>query len=196
MIPDQMPTFTGFGLESFMFREQCHEKGMYAYVSWRWINPLAEWIANRKCLEIMAGAGWLTYALKQKGINIIATDDFSWHSCNQWENVTEIEQLTANQAIWKYGKQIDIVIMAWPYVDEHAYQALRLLNYLNHNALMVYIGEKSGGCTADDNFFANFEEIEDPGFEAVASKYQRFVCIRDNMKLGKCSKIPVRAAEQ
>lgn len=194
MIPDQMPRFNGNMAErlyqTYAYKDECNNRGMFAHVSWKWIIPFAEWIGNRKCLEIMAGAGYLSYALREKGIDIIASDDHSWHKHRDWQSVTEIIPLTANQAIWQYGKQVEIIIMAWPHMDNSAYQALRLLHYINPNALLVYIGEW-GGCTANDNFFANFIEVDDPGFDAVADQYERFDYIKDMMYLGKCTNEPV-----
>lgn len=192
MIQDEMPTFDRFDLlGSLKYKELCNKKGMYAYVSWRWLIPFAKWINGCRCLEVMAGAGYLSWALREQGIDVIATDSMEWGRRMNWQIVTPIEELTANQAIWKYGKQVDIVIMAWPFMDEDAYRALRLMHYVNPGALMVYIGEWGGAC-AEDNFFANFDEIEDPIFRAVAGRFQRFDCINDRMFLGRCKKAPKR----
>jgi hypothetical protein len=186
MILDQMPTFDRFDfMSSIKLKMECNDKGMYAFISWKWINPLVEWIGNRKCLEIMAGAGYLSYALREKNISVIATDDMSWHEKMKWELVTKVEKLTANQAIFKYGKQVDIVIMGWPYMDDFAFKALRYLHRINPNALMMYIGESIEGCTADYNFFQHFDVINDHKFNKVKINYEQFLGIHDQPYLGR-----------
>jgi hypothetical protein len=190
MILDSMPFTGGFGhydhfIENIKLKMKCNEKGMYTYVSWKWINPFVEWIAGRKCLEIMAGAGYLSYALREKGVSVIATDNMSWHKKGEWNLVTDVEKLTANKAIAKYGKKVDIVIMGWPYMDDFAFKALRNLYYVNPKALMVYIGESCGGCTADDKFFNHFDHISDLEFERVCSNYEQFTGMHDYPYLGR-----------
>jgi hypothetical protein len=186
MIHDTMPRFGEFDfIEGLMLKDECNQKGMYTFVSWKWINPFVEWIGGRKCLEIMAGAGYLSYALRQKNVDIISTDNMSWHEKGKWSLVTEVEKCTANQAIRKYGKKVDIVIMGWPYMDDYAYKALKLLYYVNPKALMVYIGESWGGCTADDNFFNHFEHVSDLEFEKVSSKFEQFAGMHDYPYLGR-----------
>ncbi|KAA9007339.1 hypothetical protein F4V43_02310 [Paenibacillus spiritus] len=78
VIPEAMPVFNNpFQDGAFEARYKYNKEGMFAFVSWRWINPFVEWIDNRRCLEVMAGRGILSYALRQKGVDIITTDDFS-----------------------------------------------------------------------------------------------------------------------
>ena len=54
-------------------RQDYIQQGMFAFVSWKWVEPLAKWIGNRRCLEIMAGRGWWSHGLRQKGVDVIAT---------------------------------------------------------------------------------------------------------------------------
>ena len=65
-------------LSSFRAREECCKRGMWAIVDKHWTKELAKWIGNRKCLEVMAGAGWLAKALDFYKVDIIATDDYLW----------------------------------------------------------------------------------------------------------------------
>lgn len=201
-IPQEMP-YNGhdcFGInydpvdttKNLQYKFACNDAGMYAHVSWKWVIPFASWISERKCLEVMAGAGHLSFALKKLGINIITTDDLSWQELKKWTPVTEIEQLTANKAIRKYGKDVDIVIMAWPYMDSYAYQALKMLYIVNPNALVIYIGEGEGGCTADDRFFEHWDEIEDERLKEAQTKYERFFGMHDRIELGRYKIYSVR----
>lgn len=161
------------------------QHGMYAYVSPRWTIPLAKWIGDKKCLEVMAGAGHLSNALKEQGVNVIATDDNSWSSSRGWPIVTEIYEMNCLDAITKYAEEIDLLIISWPYMDSNAYQCIKLLHTLNPNANVIYIGEGEGGCTADDEFFAHFIQVEDEAFETAASNYRSWPHIYDRIWLGK-----------
>ena len=172
--------------EAFKLREQWIKKGMYALVTWSWVTPFAKWIGNKKCLEVMAGRGWLSLALRSLEIDIIATDDYSWSKERNWdEPVTEVEELNALESIDKYGKDIDLLIISWPYMDDTAYKTIKVLHKVNPNALVVYIGEGDGGCTADDDFHNHFREIEDEEFQKSVSNFQSWWAIHDHVYLGK-----------
>lgn len=202
-IPDKMPKYTSNSLYSFMdadrdpfgfmkesrLRQAYIDKGMFGFVSWKWINPFVEWIGNRKCLEVMAGRGWLSHALREKGVEVIATDNFSWHNgevYSSWKNtVTSIEEIDAVSAVEKYASEIDIVIMCWAFMDNIAYETIKKLHEINPNALVVFIGEGAGGCTANDNFFNHFQRItNDELFEKAANNYEHWDCLHDRLILG------------
>lgn len=146
-IPDEMPTLKG-SLWSNEVRIEYVELGMFAFVSWRWVNPFVEWLDGRKCLEVMAGRGILAKALRQKGIGCIATDDFSWskkEGFEQWKNpVTDVEKMDAVQAVETYGGLVDVLVMSWPRMDNTAYQVIKRLHEVNPDVLIVYIGEGGG----------------------------------------------------
>jgi len=108
-ILDQMPKYAYGGLKEHHLKNAYNQAGMYAFVSWRWINPFVEWLADRKVLEVMAGRGWWTYALRQKGVNVIATDDFSWMNRSWIDTLTEVEEVDAIEAVERYGKEVDVV---------------------------------------------------------------------------------------
>ena len=67
-------------------------------------------IGGRTCLEIGAGDGTLTRFLADKGIQICATDDYSWEHVIEYPQT--VERLGAKQALVKYQPQA--VICSWP----------------------------------------------------------------------------------
>ena len=172
--------------EAFKLREQWIKKGMYALVSWQWVKPLVEWMGDRKCLEVMAGRGWLSLALQSLGVNIIATDNYSWIRERHWdEPVTEVEELDSVEAVKKYGKDIDLLIISWPYMDDIAYKTIKKLHEVNPDVQIIYIGENMGGCTADDEFFEHFREINNEEFKKVVGKFQSWWGLHDYICLGR-----------
>jgi hypothetical protein len=177
--------------KEFELKIKFNEMGMFGFVSWRWLKPFAKWIGDRKCLEVMAGRGWLSYGLRELHIDVIATDNFSWHKKDMYKSwndtKTEVEELDAIESVNKYGAEIDILIMSWAYMDNTAYQTIKRLYEVNPNALVVFIGEGSGGCTADHEFFDHFQPITDEGFQEVEDNYQRWDGIHDEPQLGRYS---------
>lgn len=192
-IPNEIPKFTNrFDPASYTARDKYIEEGMFGFVSWKWVNPFVEWVNNRKCLEVMAGRGILSRALRQKGVDIVATDDFSWANnengkFRKWnDTVTEVENMDAIESVETYGRDIDILIMSWPYMDDTAYKVIKKFNEVNPEGLIVYIGESWGGCTADDEFFEHFQEIEDDEkFNLVNESFERWNGLHDYPCLGK-----------
>lgn len=195
-ILDNMPKFTSnnpYEMDSlkymsleFRLKEAYNDLGMYAFVSWDWIDPLVNWIGTNRCLEVMAGRGWLSYALRKRGVSVKATDNFSWSENKGWlPPLTEVEDLDAVKSVQRYGKEIDILFIGWPYMSNDAYKVIKNLHRVNPNAIVVYIGEGPGGCTADDEFFDHFETIEDNEFNIVQANYQSWWGIRDYPWLGR-----------
>ena len=178
-IPEFYPNemVNNFNMDRYTLRSDFIKTIGFTLISNDWIKPLSQWIGNRKCLEVMAVSGSLSFALQQQGVDIIATDDFSWKYDSSWNNDknywTDIENIDAMEAVNKYGKDINIIIMSWPYMDDTAYRILLNMRKVNSNCIMIYIGEGMGGCTADDEFFENIQEIDDEKFERTRSNFKQ-----------------------
>lgn len=134
-------------------REECTSRGMWAIVDMVWTRELADWIGNRKVLEIMAGRGWLAKALQEHGVRIIATDDMSWKHKHDGENLVPILSLDAVDAVKTIPA--DILLVSWsPYGSEVITNACR--EWGNERPI-VYIGESEDGCNAPESFWQGFE---------------------------------------
>lgn len=174
-------------MKEIQLKNAYNQAGMYAFISWQWVTPFIEWLNGRKVLEVMAGRGWWTYALRQKGVDVIATDDFSWDYRSWMDTLTEVEEMDAIEAVEKYGKEVDVVTIGWPYMDNTAYRVIKRLHEVNPDALVVYIGEQ-GGCTADEAFHQHFNiDFSDTEFNKVTTRYQSWDHIHDRIFLGKYS---------
>lgn len=85
-------------------------KGIYCFYSRALIVELAELIGKGNCLEIAAGDGTLTRFLADAGVNITATDDYSWnHEVCYPECVVKRE---AQAALREYAPEV--VLCSWP----------------------------------------------------------------------------------
>lgn len=162
IIPESYPEFLIRGIDERIFRMVFLSKMGFSLVSRDWIRLLAEFIGRGKVLEVMSGCGSLAYALHNEGVNIIATDNFSWkeplgtwnETKNYWCN---IENIDAVEAVRKYGSQVDYILMAWPYLTQcTAYYAISAMvemnENFNHKCKMIYIGEDVDGQTTDYQF--------------------------------------------
>lgn len=174
------------GKESLIFRDLITSLSGCVFLSYEWIKPLARWIGPKKCLEIMAGSGSLSYGLQQCGVDIIATDDYSygnvqkkWFDNNQWVDVKKVECV---EAIKQFGQERDIVLCAWPEQTDRAYYSLLKMREINPKAMMIYIGEFYGA-TADENFMRTVKLVNDEQFEEIIKKYKRCYGIYDNLFL-------------
>ncbi len=186
-IGDEHPFSAISVIDSYKERDRWLKLGMFAFVCWDWVNPFATWIGNRRCLEVMSGAGWLAKALREKNIDIIATDDYSWGKRRGWSVISEVIEMNAVSAILNYAHQCDILIISWPYMNDDAYHAIKTAHDTNPAMLIVYIGEGAGGCTANDKFFEYFEEIELQEFDEVRNQFKSWWGIHDTISVGKFS---------
>ncbi len=75
--------------------------------------------SKESVLKLCAVLALLSKALQNCGVDMKATDDFSWNDNHAvpWfrDSWTEIEQLNALQAIETYGAEVDLVVCSWPF---------------------------------------------------------------------------------
>lgn len=157
----------------------------YALITNKFIETLSSYLKGKKVLEVMAGRGLLSALLREKEIDTICTDSNDWGGSSEEYAYTEIEIIEAEEAVRKYGENIDHVLMVWPPMKEdHAYRVIKALREVNPTASVIYIGE-NGGCTADKNFFNIVKNVEDSSFRNVQSSYDQFYFLNDRPYLVK-----------
>lgn len=160
-IPEIWPKLDPWDFSSYGLREKFIKESGFILVSYNWVRKLNDLvIKNKPCLEVMAGTGMLSKALKDIGVPVITTDNNSWrnnrNSMIAWkdkQNYTDIEEIDALEAVHKYGNDVDFVIMSWPYMDDTAYKVLIEYKKIKPSGHVIYIGEEYDGCTANDDFF-------------------------------------------
>lgn len=167
IIPDWAPHGTsprGFdysiehSLETYKARDVCTRRGLWTVIDRNWTGVLADWIGDRKVLEIMAGAGHLAKALSERGIEVVATDNFSFKKRHL--NLVAMYDILPMEAVAAAGKlTADVLIVSWPPYGEMA--VVDAVRAWGPERPIVYIGESDGGCNAPEQFFAGFFEDED-----------------------------------
>lgn len=132
------------GYERFKFREIYNDYCSWCLVSKDWIRELAKLLKGKNCIEIMAGKGLISYALQEEGVDIRATDDFSWGAKVKYTN---IEPMDAVESI-RETKDLDYVICSWPpYEDFTICEVAKVMAQKHPKAKLIYIGEVDG-CNA------------------------------------------------
>jgi len=108
--------------------------------------------------ELACGPGWLSWWLVKYKTNIVAAvDDKSWKNHNHYLPI--VKKCDAIEFVKKHPN-IDAYILSWPYMDN---MAAKIWRAMKKGRILVYIGESTGGCTADEEFFDLVEghEMED-----------------------------------
>jgi hypothetical protein len=111
------------------------------------LQNLACYLRGQKVIDIGSGSGYLSYKLQREGINMTAADDTSWNKCFD--------------KIWKHDttsidiNNFDTIILSWPPMNNDL--ALQIAKQIKPNQTLIYQGELSGGCTANDEFFEYIE---------------------------------------
>lgn len=86
------------------------DRGIYCFYSKELLRELRLLVGERRCLEIGAGDGTLARFLANTGVQLTATDDYSWsHSIDYPANV---QNMDAKRALAKHQPQV--VICSWP----------------------------------------------------------------------------------
>lgn len=172
------------GMGSLLAREEIISLSGYPLIAYEWIRPLASWIGQRKCFEVMAGSGALAKALQDCGVDITASDNYTWEQDWYDERAwTEVEHLDALDAVEEYGPQAELLLLSWPYIGDTAYKLLMKMRQVNPNLTMIYIGEGLGGVCANDDFFEEAEVIADSSFLEAVRNFKQACGINDRPRL-------------
>jgi hypothetical protein len=85
-------------------------QGIYCFYSKELLAALAELIGSRSCLEIAAGDGTLTRFLRNMGIQIQASDDYSWEHAVRYPEW--VARRDAKESLRLHAPEV--VVCSWP----------------------------------------------------------------------------------
>lgn len=144
--------------------------GSYVPIHDFWVRKLSLLMKEKKCLELFSGKGLLATRLRELGVDLIATDDYSWSICGSsvklkrwtrekwiqnfghWRHAPGVEKLDCLDAVKKYGSTCDVVLMVYPPSGPQAANVCRTLLEKKLNPKIIFIGN-NGNC-ADSSFFS------------------------------------------
>lgn len=85
-------------------------RGIYCFYSDALVRSLARVADGRRTLEIAAGDGTLTSFLHRRGVDVVATDDYSWQDTVDYaDHVQRMDAVTALRT-----HRPEVVICSWP----------------------------------------------------------------------------------
>ncbi|MBL7169623.1 MAG: hypothetical protein ISS48_01220 [Candidatus Aenigmarchaeota archaeon] len=134
---------------------------IYQLLNEEFVDELASLLAHlsRDCesdgpiVEICAGDGKLTYHLREGGLNIVATDDYSDRKIKRDES--HVGELDYMRALEKYNPRI--VVCSWlPYRSKLGKD---VINYPSVKYL-VTIGEGHGGTSGDGSIYSIADSLD------------------------------------
>lgn len=113
----------------------------YQLLAHNWVNELCKILENRNILEICSGNGALSYILRQKGIDIVSTDNFEFKKDTHfmWTDIIEADCLNA---IETYAPMSDYVLCSFfhsNYLAGRAISKMKEIQEVNKNLKMIVI---------------------------------------------------------
>ena len=110
-------------------------------------DALAAIAAWGPVVEIGAGTGYWAHLIAVHGVDVVAYDEKPGR--NGWCDATPYYQIAIGGPAAVRLHADRTLFLCWPPMSRMAARSL----WLYRGPLLVYIGEGSGGCTADDRFF-------------------------------------------
>jgi len=154
----------------------------YSLLNQELIDDMVKFFDGKRILEVGCGSAYLAAELQKRGVDIKVTDNFAWEDFFKHKYI-DIEKIDGVEAVKKYGKEYDYVLMSFPeYSSPFAYNILKVCMEMNID--LIYIGEDQGGCTADDDFFELLETVwMEMEYDVISENYVRFEGMYDYMNL-------------
>ncbi len=148
-----------------MWFSKCREHNIFQLWNKEYIETLAseikKLIGEDLAVEVAAGDGMLSHWLREHGINIIASDNMSWHEKGERHDrdqpvktQSEVEKLDGVAAVKKYKPRL--VIASW--VEYTSTLDIEILE--QSPEFFIIIGEGRGGCTGSEELWERFGELE------------------------------------
>lgn len=138
------------GVSGFLRRNAFIKDFGFVYLTKECAQALTEFLMSMRCLDVGSGTGWLSHLLAERGVETVAADKggdaFAQHRMSKvWKRDFE------GDAVTLLPGEFDAVILTWPHVSSGL--ASRVVDTMKQGQVLVYQGEGSGGCTAEEAFF-------------------------------------------
>lgn len=147
------------------------------------VFTLAKFLEGKRVIDVGCGSGYLTYHLKNCGVDIVGVDNYSSsYAHGTMGRAKYIHNINCDAKDIDYSKY-DVIILSWP--DYNTTFAYEIISKLEPGQIIIYQGESWGGCTGDDYFhdFLNSTdrviELEDVS-NSLFEGHVRFSGIHDN----------------
>ena len=117
------------------------------------VDVLADILKSKNVVDAGSGRGYLSKLLLDRGIRIQPFDECSsLYGEPIWTDVIKANVEDATDLIGS----ADAVILSWPSLETDF--GLSVVSKMSHDSILIYQGESSGGCCANDAFFEYLSE--------------------------------------
>lgn len=163
--------------------------GMWSYTNSSFTNALSHYLNGAPVLEVMAGNGYISKGLRNSNPHetIYTTDSLDWVKENETGKhpVTNVERLSALDALNKYGHDVEYVIMSWaPDKGEQDWELLQHLRSDYPDLKLLVVGEKNGA-TNSPAFWHNAQLSQPDDLKEVNQYLKSFDLIDEQIYLAK-----------
>jgi len=147
-------TFKRVGPESYDLSRYFRSTFGWSIPSNDAVIAIRDFVGTDSVLEVCGGLGLWGGLLRAAGVEITVTDSFTSHGSCMENTFTDVIPMDAVEAVRTYPTA-STLFMCWPDSNNQiAYNAIKVFE----GDKLIYIGERPGGCTADDKFFDLLEE--------------------------------------
>ncbi|SHH62164.1 class I SAM-dependent methyltransferase [Ferrimonas marina] len=147
-VPNQFPkgpVVDDFGMKDWGHGLLMQSHGFFGLVAAPMADALALLLRGQVVLEVGAGRGLLARSLRDRHVEVIATD----RSEGKVDPLTGTHVVKANgkEAVRRYGKQSDVLLLVCPDRAEDYVEVIRTWAQLKGaEARVIVVGESPGGC--------------------------------------------------
>lgn len=170
----------GFHKNIFSLRDRYVPIFGFPIITKELLENLVEVLKGKSVVDIGCGPGYLSYHLKNNGINIRAIDKDIEENKYHFKKNCFTDSIEKVNFLELDSYDYDVFIISWPNYEETDIELL--LDLIPKNSLVIYQGENYGGCCADDGFFDKLENefIKWTNMtDKLNEHHLRFECIRD-----------------
>lgn len=177
-----------YSFNSLLMRDKYTSNISWCLVSESWVNELVKVLKGKKCLELYAGRGLLSYCLQSRGVSVKPCDDYSWIG-SLANTFTSVENMDAVDFIRKNkDEDIDYIIISWPPYEDHKIEEVtKEIKKYFPKCTIVYIGEDWGGCNATNEWFdmLSYDYLYIKSEEKINDHFQQWYGIHDKVRFFK-----------
>ncbi len=157
-----------------------HKYGIFEIFTREFVDNLSSFIEkkfgkNVKIVEVCAGDGRLSKALKEKGFNIIAVDNRSRQNPDETSDI-EYPDFVINDSALNYIKnnKPELILASWIEFQDNLD-----IKLVETGIPLIIIGEASGGCTGTSKFWERkdfrYKKLEDASEYNISRTDSKFM---------------------
>ncbi|WP_262314674.1 SAM-dependent methyltransferase [Lacticaseibacillus parakribbianus] len=159
--------------------------GMWAFVQRDFFASWQAAFGPMRYLEVAAGNGYVSRGLQEVGNQVITTDPLAWvsHNVTGQTPLVPLQQAGASAALWRYGDQVDAVVMAWSPDNEWSDASFLLTLRRSFPQLRLFVIGERRGATNSTLFWQLAQFVPDRRLLTVNRALPRFDAINERLYL-------------